>query len=351
MGTAHPALTPFDWSLSLNVGNAGGTVRHPLLITVPALFLGTPVVTLLSPMLALLGLLVDLVTLRWRLPTVRLMLFSFCYLWLTIGGVIWMGWLWLRTGGVGVRSPASLERHREVQTWWVGGLMGAAKPLLDLEIDIEGLDVLEDGRAVVLSRHASTLDAVVSFVVVGLHAGKKARYILKDDLLWEPALSIAGRRLPNHFVDRKAKDSAAERAAVGDMAEDLDPDEVVVIFPEGTFPNARRRQRALDRLVDEPELLALSRGLTTLLPPRLGGAQELIARSDGADVVFLGHVGFEACSSVLRIWRTIPFSRPVKVRVWRVPAAEVPTDPQDQAVWLFRRWQELDEWVSAELRR
>ncbi len=325
-------------------------MNRPLLITVPALLVGTPLATLAAPLVFAVALLVDLVTLRLRqLSTVRLLAFSFTYLWFTSAGVLWMGWLWLRTGGVGVRRPASLERHRVVQEWWVTRLMDAAGPLLNLDVQVDGLELADDGRAVVLSRHASTLDAVVSFQVMGLQAKKKARYVLKRDLLWEPALSIAGRRLPNHFVDRKGRNTEAELAAVGALARGLEPDEVVVIFPEGTFPAPHRRQRALARLADRPQLEALATGYQTLLPPRTGGVRALVENSDGADVIFVGHVGFESCSSIARIWRTIPFPEPVKVKLWRVPASEVPTDPVAQAEWLFEQWRHLDTWVTTEL--
>lgn len=326
------------------------SVKHPLLITVPALFLGTPVVTLLAPVLLPLALVVDLITARFRLPLVRMALFAYCYLWLTIVGVLWLAWLWLRTAGLRLRSAASLERHRVVQTWWVSKLMGAADTLLALRIDIEGREALDDGRAIVLCRHTSFLDAIATFVVVGLRAKKKARYVLKSDLLWEPALGIAGQRLPNHFV-RRSSSTESELVALGRLGADLDHDEVVVIFPEGTFPAPHRRVKALARLEDRPELLARGEALQTLLPPRTGGTLRLLDSASDADVVLMGHVGFEQFSSVGRVLRSVPFRHPVRVRLWRCRRSEIPIDRSDRQRWLFGKWNEIDRWVTSELEK
>jgi hypothetical protein len=34
--------------------------------------------------------------------------------------------------------------------------------------------------------------------------------------------------------------------------------------------------------------------------------------------------------------------------MWLEPAAERPTDPEQQVEWLYRWWQRLDEWVRAQ---
>ena len=60
------------------------------------------------------------------------------------------------------------------------------------------------GPAVMLCRHASLADSLVSAWVVTSLAGMHPRYVLKRELLVDPCLDIVGNRLPNHFLDRQA---------------------------------------------------------------------------------------------------------------------------------------------------
>ena len=36
----------------------------------------------------------------------------------------------------------------------------------------------------------------------------------------------------------------------------------------------------------------------------------------------------------------------VRLKFWRFPAAEVPSDRDELIAWLYDRWQELDDWIG-----
>jgi 1-acyl-sn-glycerol-3-phosphate acyltransferase len=315
------------------------------LTTLPALYFGTPLVTLALPLLLVVALVFDMARLRWRCPTVRILLFAACYLWLTVGGVSQAFWIRIRAG-LRPRAPAAQARYHELQRWWVSGLIGCARPLLGLRVEVDNLEELREGPIVVMSRHTSIFDAIVSFVVVGLKGRRATRYVLKQALRWEPALDVVGHQLRNHFVDRTGAGGEAEIEAVGRLGAYLGDNDAVVIFPEGTFPSPERHQRAIERLSERPQLQTAAKALTTLLPPRTRGTARLLQVAPGADVVMLGHVGFEAMSSIPTMFRTMPFRAPVRVRLWRYPAADIPRDGAELDAWIFDRWVELDRWVT-----
>jgi len=68
-------------------------------------------------------------------------------------------------------------------------------------------------RLLMVCRHASRADSLVSAWVVTIGAGMHPRYVLKRELLADPCLDVVGNRLPNHFGDRGAADSATELVA------------------------------------------------------------------------------------------------------------------------------------------
>jgi hypothetical protein len=63
--------------------------------------------------------------------------------------------------------------------------------------------------------------------------------------------------------------------------------------------------------------------------------------------LILGHVGFEAFSSLRAIRRAVPFREPVRVWLRRVPRAEIPVGEEAQVEWLYREWERLDAAIDA----
>jgi len=48
------------------------------------------------------------------------------------------------------------------------------------------------------------------------------------------------------------------------------------------------------------------------------------------------------------LWRHTPIGRTLTTHMWLEPAAERPTDPDQQVEWLYEWWQRLDQWVRSE---
>jgi 1-acyl-sn-glycerol-3-phosphate acyltransferase len=169
------------------------------------------------------------------------------------------------------------------------------------------------------------------------------RYVLKRELLLDPCLDIVGNRLPNHFLDRHATDSAAELAALRELSAGLQHDQIGIIFPEGTRAAPNKRARALAKIGErDPERAERLSSLQHLLPPRPAGSAALIDGCPVADVVIAWHVGFDGLDTFGGILRHLAHApAPVRFHSRRVPRSEVPSGEA------FTRWLD-DQWVQAD---
>lgn len=312
----------------------------------PAVFFGVPLLLALSPLLFAIALLVDLVTgpRRWRM--VRLVGMGLNYLLLVMIGLGVGFLLWVATGFGLLNSRRWSQRaHHRIQMSWTRGVLGAVERWLGARVTIDGIQDAAPGPIIVVARHASFFDAVVPAVVLANHDGIHLRHVLKRELLWEPTIDLYGNRLPNHFVDRATARSDRETEAIKELASDLGSD-AAVIFPEGTFRTATRAARVLERFEQREPERAGRLDLSHTLPPRPGGLLALLAGAPDADVVFIGHVGFEPFGSLRAILANVPFREPVEIRVWRVRRSEIPTDPDAQLAFIDEWWQRLDDWIA-----
>ena len=321
-------------------------------ITVPAVIVGLLVITIVAPVLFALAAVADLVTAPRRWRNSRLLAMVVLALAIEVAAVTAAGGLWLAFGFGGmVRTRPSFWMHHRLQRAYTGALMSAARATCGLRIEVEDDRAAALGNAVVIGRHISIGDALIPAVLFAGRFDLNTRYVLKDELLWAPAFDIVGNRLRNHFVDRTPDDADAELAAITKLVDDLDARSVAVIFPEGTFFSPQRKARAVQRLRDggRPELAARADALRYVLPPRPGGVLALLAGAAHADAVFVGHVGFERFSSLGSIYRSVPFARPVRVWLWRVPRDEIPSSPGAQLSWLYDQWERLDASIHVRL--
>ena len=107
-----------------------------------------------------------------------------------------------------------------------------------------------------LARHGSQGDALLVASILAT-AGLRPRFVLKRQLLWDPCLDVVGHRIPNYFVDRDSTDNQTELGNIRQLASDLEDDEAVVIFPEGTRYSDAKREKAIDLLgIAAPERVA-----------------------------------------------------------------------------------------------
>ncbi|MGB8019733.1 MAG: 1-acyl-sn-glycerol-3-phosphate acyltransferase [Candidatus Nanopelagicales bacterium] len=321
--------------------SSGGTLRRRAVsITglLVAVVLGT---ALFLPVVALL-VLVDLFRGLVRLPLARLVSFGLCWAWLEAAGVAAAVGLWL-TGRAGDRAS-----HYRLQRWWADRLMGALRITCGVTIHVEGVEALHPAPVVLLVRHASLADSLLTAWVVTQHH-LQPRFVLKRELLADPCLDIVGNRLPNCFLDRQAEDSGPGLARIAELAATMDASSACVIFPEGTRANAAKRRRALARIgerdLERAERLA---GLRHLLPPRPAGTRALLegAAAVEATVVVGWHVGFDGLDNFGAVLAALARPRtPIRISFRQV---EPPTNlyGPEFGRWLDDLWLELDRGVE-----
>lgn len=314
-------------------------------VAICAVAAGLPLWIALTPVWVVVSLIVDVSTRLWSFPTLRLCCFGVVYLVHEWVGVVSAGWLWV-SGSFG--RSLDITAHRRVQAWWATSLLTWARRLLSVHLDLDDHERFPDGTFIVLSRHASMVDAVIPAAVITGRAKRFAHYVLKRELQWDPSLDLFGSRLGNYFVARGG-DTGREAAAIGKLAEDALDDSALIIFPEGTYANATNRARILRSIErsGDAELLALAQGMQSLLPPRPAGTLALLAGQPDADVVVVGHLGLEGVAELRGLRRRLPLTEPVVVRWWVHQRSEIPDDEQGQERWLNDRWVELDRWVTA----
>lgn len=305
---------------------------------------------------------VDLVRGGRRWATVRCWAFVFLYLTCEVAGVIAAAGLWLGSGvwlGLGRHQTTAarltglpdgyLRANFRLQRWWARSLLGGAGRIFGLRVDVEGADAVRRGPFLLFLRHVSIGDTILPAVLISDRHEIMLRYVMKRELLWDPCLDVVGNRLPNHFVQRGSGDSAREVEAIQHMLDEIGPHDGVLIYPEGTRVSAGKRARILERLrgVAPAPLLAIAEQLNHTLPPRLGGTLGLLERNPGLDAVFCAHTGFEGAATFRRLLDGALIDRQVRVRFWRVPFAQIPTQPEARAEWLYRHWLRIDQWIAA----
>ena len=313
--------------------------------TVPALLVAAVVLVLLAPIWLPLTIALDLVRGKWRCPVARLLAFAVCWSWLETVGVLVAAWMWVR--GRSTDIPA----HIRLQRWWALNLMRALQATTGLRIAPPDLEAVRGGPAVMLCRHASLADSLLSAWVVVGHARMNTRYVLKRELLADPCLDIVGNRLRNHFLDREATDGTVELAALRALSADMGPDDIAIIFPEGTRSTPRKRERALAKIAErDPDRATRLAALRHVLPPRPAGSQALVDGCPTADVVVGWHVGFDGLDTFGGILRHLA-GRPrlVEFHSRRISRREVPTGEQFSA-WLDEQWLRVDADVDSLLR-
>jgi len=94
----------------------------------------------------------------------------------------------------------------------------------------EGLEhIPSEGPAIVVCNHLSYLDPLANARAV-MKAGRRPRFLAKDDLFKIPVVGSAFRGAKQIPVSRGSRDASTLRAALRSLTEG----EIVVIYPEGT---------------------------------------------------------------------------------------------------------------------
>ena len=196
-------------------------------------------------------------------------------------------------------------------------------------------------------RHASIIDNLLPDTQI---AGPKGTgHSLRRQARAREHLAARHRRPldPDPVPRARLQGSGARDRGDADPAEDLGAAEAVLIYPEGTRATAKKIARAKEIIRERnPEVSPLAEQLENLLPPRLGGPLALLESGQGMDVLFFAHVGFDGFEYVSDIWAGGLIGRTIRMKMWRVPAAEIPADEQGRTEWLYSNWQRMDRWIS-----
>jgi 1-acyl-sn-glycerol-3-phosphate acyltransferase len=317
--------------------------------SIPGLILGALVLVGSIPLWLPIALVLDLVRGKFRCPTVRLLSFAVLWAWIEVAGVLMSGLFWL----AGQRRNHRV--HYSLQRWWAARLMRALKLTTGLTLQVDGVDALRPGPVMLFARHASLADSLVSAYVTTSLARLNPRYVLKKELLIDPCLDVVGNRLPNHFLDREAADSAPELKSLEELVAPLDEHGVGVIFPEGTRANPKKRERSLERIAASfPARADRLRELKHLLPPRTAGAAAMLRGHSSADVVMAWHVGFEGLDTFGGILRAIERRvAPIRLSLRRVDRSSIPRSEVDDmeafVQWIDSEWLRMDREVDQAL--
>ncbi len=314
-------------------------------------FVAFVLVTALFPVLLIAGLLVDLfLKLRTGKPMVAVRLVPF--LWFFLFTEVWcytfLLVLWLITGGP-FRSGSMLRRRGVywLRPHWAGSHLGAIRFVMGMKFELEGREQSVPGNYLIMVRHASIIDNLLPDTQIAGPNGMGIRYVVKRELENISLLDIGGRWIPTQFLERVSKDPEREIASMRKLVEQVGADEAVLIYPEGTRATAKKIARAKEIIRERsPDVAELAEPLVNLLPPRLGGPLALLDSGEGMDVLFFAHVGFDGFEYISDIWAGGLIGRTVRMKFWRVPAAEIPRDERGRTEWLYAHWQRMDRWVS-----
>ena len=323
------------------------------LISVPALLVAWVLLVVLAVPALIVFLLLDLGGRRWRLGYTRVYLLVL----VVVTNELLLLVVALTSNAVTLggrligKSRVDAMRYG-MQDWWFGSQLFYARVFAGVRLRVENPEEFERGNFVVAARHFSHYDALFPAYVLSNRYGLRAWYTAKQELQWPPAMDLIGNQLHHVWIDRAPEPGSPMFDRIRALGSRLDETQAAIIFPEGTFFTAERKQRAVERLArTNPDRAARAKNLNHLLPPRPSGFLALLEGAPDADVMIMGNAGIEDFSSLRRMITAIPTREPATIRVWRYCRSELPTDAEDLNDWLLDRWLELDKWVGAELTR
>jgi 1-acyl-sn-glycerol-3-phosphate acyltransferase len=201
----------------------------------------------------------------------------------------------------------------------------------------------------VLARHAGPGDSFTLVWLILHRLGRTPRVVLKDVLLWDPGLDVVLTRLSCCFLSSRSGAGDDNTAAVAALAARLEPNDALLLFPEGGNWTPARHRRALRRLFRAGRRRAARRAaaMPHVLPPRSGGTAAVLTTRPDADVLVVAHGGLDGLTSPRAVWSALPVDRtPMRVHWWRVPREELPHTEDAVEGWLAGQWDRVGSWVD-----
>lgn len=305
-------------------------------------------VILTMPLLLIAGAIADFVK-KSRAVYVRVALFFVCYFVIELVGAAICIVIWTFSGIWAGAAPQRFYRwHFWLQRHWVHVLTSTAFRIFNMRVEVEGDSDLSRNTFILFVRHASVADTILQ-PFIAYPQFVHLRIVLKRELLWDPCLEFSFNSLPNYFVERGAVDTEREIQSIGNLMEDLGPNEGVFIYPEGTRFSKEKRARILQKLETAGDREAYKRAeqFGSVLPPRLGGSLALLERNTGADAIFCAHTGLEGAATFQDFHHGTLVDITIRMKYWRVPYSEIPTTEEARIEWLLAQWRLVDEFVTS----
>jgi 1-acyl-sn-glycerol-3-phosphate acyltransferase len=287
-----------------------------------------------------------------RRRVARFALFGALYLVVDACLLVCCAGLWLAHPLPARRDERWGDAHAVLLRRMLGLLIAAARPLFGFRVNVEELPAAESlaGRPVlVLARHGGPGDsfAIVELLLSRLH--RRPVIVLKDVLQWDPGLDVVLNRMPACFLPSRSagRDLPGRIAAT---ARGLGQRDAMLLFPEGGNWTPRRHRNALARLWARGRRAAAAKAAANrhVLPPQPAGVLACLGARPDLEVVVVAHTGLEDLVSAGDVWRALPVTgRPMVMRWWQLPAADLPVDPDTRADWLDVQWAVVDSWIDA----
>ncbi len=320
------------------------TVLDPLWVPVAAALAG------LFLLVACASVVVAPLATRRRLT--RLALFGALYVLVDAFLLVCCACLWLAHPVPARRGERWADMHAALLRRALAVLVAAARPLFGFRVNVEELpepESMGDRPVLVLARHGGPGD---SFAIVELLLSRLRRrpvIVLKDVLRWDPGLDVVLSRMPVCFLPARGagRDLPGRIAAA---ARGLGKRDAMLLFPEGGNWTPRRHRNALARLWARGRHAAAAKAAANrhVLPPQPAGVLACLGARPDLEVVVVAHTGLEDLVSAADVWRALPVTgRPMLMRWWQLPAADLPVDPDMRADWLDVQWAVVDSWIDA----
>ncbi len=340
-------------SLSAIASPDAGMFTEPFLrrwgrraITFPAILLIVVVYAALLPFFLLYALTRDLLRGNSHLPLVRFHLFLFGILAHHLLGISILTFTWLHT-----RFVSTERRHQinvGVEHSFIPQAIGIAEKVYSMKIELTDIECCSPGPILLLSRHASILDTIMPIKLLGQAHGMGMRIVQKDQLLWNPLVDLASSRMPRAFVQRGTGDVKGPIAQMRHLLRGITDNEALVVFPEGSRFSQAKKERIIAKLEQsDPVAAASAKQLRHVLPVRPAGTLALIEDRPDVDVVFMAHTGLEYANQLEDFLEGALYKRTLRMKFWRVPACEIPKEPQERVAWLHGEWRKVDAWIDA----
>jgi 1-acyl-sn-glycerol-3-phosphate acyltransferase len=282
----------------------------------------------------------------------RLALFGALYVLVDASLLVGCACLWLAHPVPARRGERWADAHAALLRRALMLLVAAARPLFGFRVNVEELPAPESlaGRPVlVLARHGGPGDsfAIVELLLSRLH--RRPVVVLKDVLQWDPGLDVVLSRMPACFLPARGSGRNLP-GRIAAAARGLNERDAMLLFPEGGNWTPRRHRNALARLWARGRRSAAARAAANrhVLPPQPAGVLACLGARPDLEVVVVAHTGLEDLVSAADVWRALPVTgRPMVMRWWQLPAADLPVDPDTRADWLDVQWAVVDSWIDA----